>query len=488
MVASETSGPIKRVGRYAVFQQIAAGGMATVHLARLSGPAGFSRVVAVKALHPHLIRDPEFKHMLIDEARLAARIRHPNVVPTLDVVASDTELFLVMEYVQGESLSALRKAARRKEGSLPPDVCAAIMAGVLHGLHAAHEAENEKGEPLHIVHRDVSPQNILVGIDGVARVLDFGVAKAMQSRHDTRPGQVKGKSSYMAPEQIRGEPLTQRVDIFAAAVVFWELLTARRLFGGATEEERVYKVLHTDVPLPSVFCSGLPSAVDDVVMKGLRADPTERYASAREMAEAIESTMTLASQRVIGDWVMRVSSDSLKIRTEALRQVEITKITSLPPAPDTESAQPVVVQADEESLPSGGLSDYTMGASSPWETPWWRDRRALLALGAVAILAVVGFAVAGLTTTSRAKLVPLAAAAAESAAHAAPLELPSVRPPPSFDRAPADPSALAAPPHDDAPRSSDHKPAAASKPATPARPASKSGGPAGARAFRPTEL
>jgi serine/threonine protein kinase len=388
MEASEPAQPIKRVGRYAVFQQIAAGGMATVHLARLAGPEGFRRLVAVKVLHPHLYRDPEFKAMLIQEAKLAARIRHPNVVPTLDVVSTDSELFIVMEYVEGESLSVLRKAARRQDGSIPPPICAAIMAGVLHGLHAAHVAESETGEPLGIVHRDVSPQNILVGTDGISRVLDFGVAKALQSRLETRAGQVKGKSSYMAPEQIRAEPLTQRADIFAAAVVFWELLTARRLFGGTTDEERVFKVLQGDVPVPSTFCAALSPAVNDVVMKALRRDPAERYENALQMAEAIEGSMSLATQRVVGDWVTRVGAHSLSGRTQALRQVETTRLTSLPPAPQRaeEPTGETAAAADEEdSLPVSGKPDSPMDRN-PSRELWSRHRRTAAAALAVALL------------------------------------------------------------------------------------------------------
>src|SRR5262245_25368485 len=182
--------------------------MATVHLAHFAGPLGFSRVVAAKRLHPHLVDDTDFKRMFLDEARLAARIRHPNVVPTLDVVVDGHEIILVMEYVHGESLFALRRTARERQQLIPLSVATAIMVSVLHGLHAAHEAKSENGDPLRIVHRDVSPQNILVGADGAVRVLDFGVAKAIQSRSEALPGTVKGKFSYMAPEVVRGEAVT----------------------------------------------------------------------------------------------------------------------------------------------------------------------------------------------------------------------------------------------------------------------------------------
>jgi serine/threonine protein kinase len=193
-----------------MFGEIAAGGMATVHLGRLLGPVGFSRTVAIKRLHPQYAKDPDFVSMFLDEARVAARIQHPNVVPTLDVVSLEGELFLVMDYVAGESLGRLLRALRDRGPRVPPRIVGSIMTNVLYGLHAAHEARSERGEPLGLIHRDVSPQNVLVGLDGVARVLDFGVAKAAGRVQTTGDGQVKGKLSYMPPEQIAGGEIDRR--------------------------------------------------------------------------------------------------------------------------------------------------------------------------------------------------------------------------------------------------------------------------------------
>src|SRR5690349_8197951 len=177
-VEPDPNKPLRVVGRYALYGKLATGGMATVHFGRLLGPVGFSRTVAIKRLHPEFAKDPEFVAMFLDEARLAARIQHPNVVATLAVVAMAEELFLVMDYVRGESFSRVLRTARRKGLELPEGFIGSVVAGMLHGLHAAHEATDERGEPLQVVHRDVSPQNVLVGVDGVPRVLDFGVAKA----------------------------------------------------------------------------------------------------------------------------------------------------------------------------------------------------------------------------------------------------------------------------------------------------------------------
>ncbi|MGH7294995.1 MAG: serine/threonine-protein kinase, partial [Polyangiaceae bacterium] len=225
--------------------------MATVHLGRLLGPAGFARTVAIKQLHAQFATDPEFVSMFLDEARLAARIRSPHVVPIVDIVADGGELLLVMDYVQGESLVRLLRSVLQARELVPLDIAVAVIAGALHGLHAAHEATDEQGNPLGIVHRDVSPQNILVGTDGLARLLDFGVAKAAGRIQTTREGQIKGKIAYMAPEQLRSEPVTRRTDVYAAAVVLWETLTCRRLFRADNEGAIVTSILQSEIEPPS---------------------------------------------------------------------------------------------------------------------------------------------------------------------------------------------------------------------------------------------
>jgi serine/threonine-protein kinase len=205
--------------------------------------------------------------MFLDEARVAARIRHPNVIPTLDIVAAEGELLLIMEYVQGESLSRLNRASLQAAVDTPLPVISAIVAGALHGLHAAHEASGENGEPLHIVHRDVSPQNILVGEDGVVRVLDFGIASAVGRLQVTRDGQIKGKLAYMPPEQFWGKPLDRRADVYAMAVVLWECITQRRLF--KTSCARWGSELATEVPTLRIELPGEASGV--VVLDGVPA-------------------------------------------------------------------------------------------------------------------------------------------------------------------------------------------------------------------------
>ena len=243
--------PPMRIDRYELYGVIASGGMATVHLGRLVGPAGFGKTVAIKRLHPHLAKEPEFVAMLTDEARVTGRIGHPNIVPTLDVVAARGELFLVMEYVPGLTLAQLVKNAATEGERVPLPIACTIMASVLRGLDAAHEARDESSRPLEIVHRDVSPQNILVGADGVARLLDFGIAKAVGRLHTTRDSQLKGKVGYMAPEQIGQRTVDRRTDVYAASVVLWEVLTGERLFDGADAAAIFGSVMQKKVPAPS---------------------------------------------------------------------------------------------------------------------------------------------------------------------------------------------------------------------------------------------
>jgi len=308
------------LGRYALYGEIASGGMATVHLGRLLGPVGFSRTVAIKRLHAQLAREPDFVAMFMDEARLAARIAHPNVVPMLDVVMLEDELFLVMEYVDGESLARLLRLSDERSLRVPLSIVASVMTGVLHGLHAAHEAKSDHGEPLGIVHRDISPHNILVGADGVPRLLDFGIAKAAGRIHTTREGQLKGKLPYMAPEQIRGNA-DRRSDIYSCGVVLWELLAKRRLFKG-DEASVLAAVLSDAIEPPSRYAPEVPEALDELALQALNRDPERRFSTAREMAEALERATALASATVVREWLEELAGAHLAGRRRQLSEIE----------------------------------------------------------------------------------------------------------------------------------------------------------------------
>ncbi len=363
------------VGRYAVFDEIAAGGMATVHLGKLAGAGGFSRVVAIKRLHPQFAKDAEFAAMFMDEARLAARIHHPNVVQTLDVVPVEKELLLVMEYIHGVPLSALLHASRKLKQRVEPRILAGILAGVLEGLHAAHDAKSEVGTFLNVVHRDVSPQNVLVGLEGVPRILDFGVAKAMGKVHATREGQLKGKLQYMSPEQIRGgDEVTRQSDIFSAGVVLWEALMGERLFNGDNPAEVIMQVMANPIPPPRSRFPDLPPALDAVVMKALARDTPLRYATARAMAMDLEAAVGLAPAREIGRWVEAMAGDALAARAQLLERIErtaaISAATPLAPSSMAWLAQDEALLPTSPSARSGvEIRPGTMGGVATLPEP-----------------------------------------------------------------------------------------------------------------------
>jgi serine/threonine-protein kinase len=311
-----------QIGRYAIHGAIAAGGMASVHFGRLTGPGGFARTVAVKRMHPHLVKESEFAAMFVDEARLAARIRHPNVVATLDVLSVSDELLIVMEYVHGESLAELWRLAMARKARIPAAVACAVIGDVLAGLHAAHEATDEQGRSLGVVHRDVSPANILVGADGIARLADFGVAKAAGRLQVTREGQVKGKIAYMAPEQVRGQPVGRGADIYGASVVLWELLTGRRLFEGQRDAQIIEKILYGTIDAPAAIASSVPESLNGVVLRGLSREPPDRFATAHDMMQAVTSAVAPASASEVSDWIESLARDALAQRMTALTGIE----------------------------------------------------------------------------------------------------------------------------------------------------------------------
>jgi eukaryotic-like serine/threonine-protein kinase len=319
---SQSSLPDQIVGRYALFREIASGGMASVYLGRLIGAAGFSRVVAIKRLHRHLARDPEFVAGFVDEARLAARIQHPNVVPTLDVVALEDELLIVMEHVQGESLARIARLAREQFQKVPVPVAVAIMVGALHGLHAAHEAKSEDGRPLELVHRDISPQNILVGSDGLPRVVDFGIAKAAGRAQLTASGILKGKLPYMSPEQISFHPIDRRTDVYAAAIVLWEMLAGQRLFKGENDWQVAEEVRRGVSTGPSAHNPEVSPELEAVVLRGCAVRPDHRFGTALEMADALEQVGPCANNRTVARFIEAIAGASLSQRQRMIVDAE----------------------------------------------------------------------------------------------------------------------------------------------------------------------
>lgn len=442
----EESGGGHRLGRYLLYEAIARGGMATVHFGRLSGPVGFSRTVAIKRLHANFATDPEFVAMFLDEARLAARISHPNVVPTLDVVATGGEVFIVLEYVSGESLGKLWRSHHAKQERIPIPYSLAILANALHGLHAAHEVRDEQGQPLGIVHRDVSPQNIIVGTDGVARVLDFGVAKAAGRLQETGDsGALKGKIAYMAPEQITGGNVSRLTDVYAAAVVLWELLAGRRLIDGENDAQRAAKILASvNGPVfepPSRHNPDVSPALDALVMRGLAWPPTERFATAKEMAGHLERNGGLVSATEIGDWVTQLAGPALQERAGRLHAIEAsTGRGKTYEMPEAAGVALLAAPAAPAALGAPGVMDteQTIAAAPPVfveeRAPESRRRSRVFAIAGIAFAVLLGAGFVAGSVVGRGK-----AAAREGSRGAAP---PPVTPAPSAS-APAAPAASA---------------------------------------------
>ncbi len=295
-----------------MFGEFARGGFASVHLGRSLGAGGFAKTVAIKRLHSQYAKDPGVRTMLLDEARVVARINHPNVVPTLDLVEDDGELFIVMDYVEGVTLAHVFRKVFRPGERIPLNVVLRIMSGVLHGLHAAHEAKGDGGEPLSVIHRDVAPDNILIGVDGFTRLLDFGVARALGRNHSTRDGQLKGKLAYMTPEQVGGEALSRQTDIFSASNVLWQAMVGRRLFEGSEFPELAHKVLNQTIQAPSELVGDLPRKLDAIVLRGLEQKPEDRWSSAEKMAEALEAVGKLAPHRQAGEWIRTAAASACR--------------------------------------------------------------------------------------------------------------------------------------------------------------------------------
>ncbi len=393
--------PGTRLGRYEIITHLAAGGMATVFLGRALGAAGFHRLVAIKLLHPHVAADQQFTTMFLDEARLAARIHHPNVVPTLDLQHGSEGPYLVMEFVEGESLLGLLRQTVKVNKPMPAGIAIRIVLDALAGLHAAHELKGDIGESLNLVHRDVSPHNILVGVDGVARIVDFGIARAEERIGTTRDGQVKGKLAYMAPEQTTSEPVDRRVDVFTAGIVLWECLTGRRLFRGQTDAEVLRNLLEKPIPKLREVSPGHPQALEDVVARALNRDRDARFDTAAEFAEELEKAsegLGIASSKQVAAYVKDVAGELIESVMRRVRAFqEGAKMT-----PTSALQKGLVLSENADSsvratsapviMANGSSAKDILGAQEVT-----RSRRPLVIGAAAMVLVLVGAIVATIT-------------------------------------------------------------------------------------------
>ena len=310
-------------GRYLLQYEIASGGMASVYLARSLGAAGFERPIAIKRIHPHLAKKPVFVDMFLDEARLNARIAHPNVCSVFDFGEADGSYFMAMEYLVGQPLSrVLGAVATRHELLSSPRwhaLASRILADACQGLHAAHELCDDHGYPLHVVHRDFTPHNVFVTYDGAVKVFDFGVARAEGRLHQTETGMLKGKLAYMSPEQLARAPIDRRLDVWAAGVCLWELLTLRRLFGRRSELETVQAIASDPILEPSKVRTGVPRELDAITMRALDRDVDRRTASARILAREL-------NQYISTTGVMSSMSDVAELMAELFPEERARKL------------------------------------------------------------------------------------------------------------------------------------------------------------------
>lgn len=331
--------------------------------------------------------------MFLDEARLAAGIHHPNVVPILEVGASDRGYYLAMEYIEGDTLARLLARAASASTPLPIDIGLRIIIDMLMGLHAAHELRDEKGDLTELVHRDVSPQNVLVGVDGISRISDFGVAHAATRLTATRSGQLKGKIAYMAPEQAAGQPVDRRADVFAGGVVLWEVLVSKRLFKAENEAATLQRVLTAEIQSPRDEVLSVPVEVAEVCLKALERDPEKRFATCAQFADALERATAVslharvARPKDVAAYVIDVIGQEIHEQREAVRAwsafSEPSQMGQLPSSPSSATGVgPVVMSsiANEATVASGVIR----------QTPLPPPRRRLgLVAGAATFLLVV---------------------------------------------------------------------------------------------------
>jgi serine/threonine-protein kinase len=358
LVTRRSLGTLPRPGalvdRYEVLSEIAHGGMAAVYEVRRRGAGGFDRVLAMKVLLPHLAADEKFVAMFLDEARIASQIQHANVVQVFDLGEHEETPFLVMERLRGRSLRAVMQ-----RGVPPLRIAVAIAAAAARGLHAAHEAADSNGRPLRVVHRDVSPTNIHVGSDGHVKVVDFGIAAARGRMTETATGEVKGKLRYLAPEQItRSRAIDRRIDVWALGVTTWELFAGRPLFAAGDEGSTMWNVLNQDVPDLASVNPELPPELCRVVAECLSREPSQRPATAREIADRLAAAVAPASIEEVADYCRALDDEPAVDRAP-------TAVTVEAPAAPARGRVAVAVAAAALLVASGAGAWWVASASEP---------------------------------------------------------------------------------------------------------------------------
>ncbi|HTL34289.1 MAG TPA: serine/threonine-protein kinase [Kofleriaceae bacterium] len=303
------------IGKYEILRKLATGGMAEIYLARVSGTAGFEKLVVLKRILPTIAEDPKLVQMFLDEARLAATLRHPNIADVYDVGDDDGVVFYTMEFVHGQDVRTMRQDAKRKNEAIPLGVALAIVHGTASALEHAHELAGPDGKPLGLVHRDVSTSNVMVSYDGAIKLLDFGIARATSSTHKTQTGMLKGKVAYMSPEQCKGTPLDRRSDLFSLGIVMFELTVGRRPFRGDTDFAIMDQIVYQGAPTPSSIRQGYPAELEAIVMKLLDPNPAMRYPTAEDLLHDIDEYVgkqgLWQSPRAIGKFMRSLFAEKI---------------------------------------------------------------------------------------------------------------------------------------------------------------------------------
>jgi serine/threonine protein kinase len=459
---------VERFDEYVMVAKIGQGGMAEVFLALSRGPSSFRKLLVIKRLHPHLSDDPQVVQMFLHEATLAARLHHAHIVQTNKVGSFRGQVFLAMEYLEGQPLHRVLSRLRAQDTQLPAPVAARIVADVLDGLHYAHELCDYDDSPLSIVHRDVSPQNVFVTYDGQVKLLDFGIAKAASVEAHTQNGLIKGKFSYIAPEQARGEAVDRRADLWSMGVTLWECLAGERPFRGNTDVAVLRATLSDELPLLCEIAPQVPEELARIVERALQRERSLRYPSAQAFRDELEgwlSTLSRPCTRTTLAGVMKaLFYDKIEERKEILRQC-------LAQVGDTEAEDPTprrnvlvrapnvheeptityraAVPARGTPMPMRPIGDAPVDAllPAPVRAGWWKVAVVVAALSVAVLIALVRTAPRPLTEVVSsaapvAALVPRALVAPKPApsppaAEPAPASEPVRAPAPQASRAPA---------------------------------------------------
>jgi eukaryotic-like serine/threonine-protein kinase len=356
------------LGRYRVVDEIGVGGMASVHLARMDGPGGFQKWVAIKRIHPHLVEDDQFVDMFLDEARIAAGINHANVAQVFDLGKDDNTYWIAMEYLHGEPLREIMRRAEERRVRISPELASRICSDGAEGLHAAHELRGKNGQLLGLVHRDVTPHNLFLTYEGYTKVVDFGIAKVADRLSSTRAGTLKGKLAYMSPEQVRGAEVDRTTDIFALGVVLWELTTNQRLFRMDTDLDTLEKVQACVVPPPSSIVADYPMELESVVMKALAKRKQDRFQTAREFSRALQNFLmrrgSFVGPEEVAAFVRQVFADRIQKREAHLAWA--AEVTSTINVDQLKAGQAVLPgSAEDLSLVGGEGRSRNRAAASP---------------------------------------------------------------------------------------------------------------------------